>query len=46
MRFDREGMKANPEIPFAKSMPDYICAGSPSSSSRERRDLPGELGIS
>src|SRR6201999_2554978 len=24
MRFDPEGMTQNPEIPFAKSMPDYI----------------------
>jgi ribonucleoside-diphosphate reductase alpha chain len=24
MRFDPEGMTTNPEIPFAKSMPDYI----------------------
>jgi ribonucleoside-diphosphate reductase alpha chain len=24
MRFEPEGMTANPEIPFAKSMPDYI----------------------
>ena len=24
MRFDPEGITANPEIPFAKSMPDYI----------------------
>jgi ribonucleoside-diphosphate reductase alpha chain len=24
MRFDPEGMTLNPEIPFAKSMPDYI----------------------
>lgn len=24
MRFDPEGMTGNPEIPFAKSMPDYI----------------------
>ena len=24
MRFDPEGMTMNPEIPFAKSMPDYI----------------------
>src|SRR3954466_11006838 len=24
MRFDPEGMATNPEIPFAKSMPDYI----------------------
>ncbi len=24
MRFDPEGMTKNPEIPFAKSMPDYI----------------------
>ncbi len=24
MRFDPEGMTSNPEIPFAKSMPDYI----------------------
>src|SRR6202000_1840712 len=26
MRFDPEGMTQNPEIPFAKSMPDYILA--------------------
>src|SRR5581483_11791963 len=24
MRFEPEGMTSNPEIPFAKSMPDYI----------------------
>ena len=24
MRFDPEGITQNPEIPFAKSMPDYI----------------------
>src|SRR5438094_7092144 len=24
MRFDPEGMTSNPEIPFAKSLPDYI----------------------
>ena len=24
MRFDPEGITGNPEIPFAKSMPDYI----------------------
>src|SRR5580704_16807260 len=24
MRFDPEGITSNPEIPFAKSMPDYI----------------------
>ena len=24
MRFDPEGMTTNPEIPFAKSLPDYI----------------------
>ena len=24
MRFEPEGMTTNPEIPFAKSMPDYI----------------------
>src|ERR687890_623776 len=24
MRFDPEGITTNPEIPFAKSMPDYI----------------------
>ena len=24
MRFDPEGITGNPEVPFAKSMPDYI----------------------
>src|SRR3989440_9863871 len=27
MRFEPEGMASNPEIPFAKSMPDYIMRG-------------------
>ena len=39
MRFEPEGMTSNPEIPFAKSMPDYIMRwlasrGSSTSSSR------------
>ena len=35
MRFDPEGITGNPEIPFAKSMPDYIMRWlAPASSTR------------
>ncbi len=43
MRFEPEGMTSNPEIPFAKSMPDYIMRWLASRFLDE--DLQEELGI-
>ena len=44
MRFDPEGMTKNPEIPFAKSMPDYIMRWL-ASRFIEDADIHEELGI-
>ncbi len=44
MRFDPEGMTKNPEIPFAKSMPDYIMRWL-ASRFIEDPDLHEDLGI-
>jgi ribonucleoside-diphosphate reductase alpha chain len=44
MRFEPEGITGNPEIPFAKSMPDYIMRWL-GSRFIEDTDVLGELGI-